>query len=154
MTKDARQEMRLVPMLDYLARVGRRTAESATDTLRPRHVIALELLNEGALGQQALAEALSLDPSNVVGLLNELEERALITRRRDPADRRRHIVEISDRGVDELSIASTRFGLIEDELFSALDADERRTLHALLSRAVGSTSSQCAMGDTGPDPLA
>jgi DNA-binding MarR family transcriptional regulator len=48
----------------------------------------------------------SLDPSNVVGVLNELEERQLITRRRDPADRRCHIVEVSPRGEDE----RTNFG--------------------------------------------
>ncbi len=43
--------------------------------LRPRHLIALRLLQQqGAVTQQALAETLSLDPSNVVGLLNDLEE--------------------------------------------------------------------------------
>lgn len=137
-------DLQLVPMLDYLARMGRRAAESTPDLLRPRHVIAMRLLREqGPVGQQGLADALSLDPSNVVVLLNELEERALITRRRDPADRRRHIVELSDQGLDELADASVRFGLLEDELFAALSDDERRTLHALLSRVVGATSNQC-----------
>ena len=137
-------ELRLVPMLDYLARVGRRAAESGLDELRPRHVIALQLLKEqGAVGQQGLAEALSLDPSNVVGLLNELEERSLITRRRDPQDRRRHIVELSARGVDELERASAGFAVVEDQLFSALSASERETLHELLGRAVAATSHQC-----------
>ena len=145
-------DLQLVPMLDYLARVGRRAAENAADVLRPRHVIALRLLSEqGPVGQQGLAEALSLDPSNVVGLLNELEERALVTRRRDPADRRRHIVELSEKGADELALAATRFGLIEDELFSALSTEERRTLHRLLSRAVGATSQQCSAAGMPPE---
>jgi DNA-binding MarR family transcriptional regulator len=128
-------------MLDYLARMGRRAAESLPDTLRPRHVIALEVISEqGPLGQPALAAALRLDPSNVVGLLNELEEQELVTRRRDPADRRRHIVEISATGVRELAAASVRFGQIEDEMFSTLSPSERQTLHALLARAVGAVS--------------
>jgi MarR family transcriptional regulator, lower aerobic nicotinate degradation pathway regulator len=64
--------------------------------LRPRHLIALRLLSEqGPQSQQGLADALSLDPGNVVGLLNELEERELVVRRRDRSDRRRHIVELS-----------------------------------------------------------
>jgi DNA-binding MarR family transcriptional regulator len=149
-------DLRLVPMLDYLARVGRRAAENApAGVLRPRHVIALTLLGEqGPVGQQGLAEALSLDPSNVVALLNELEDRELVTRRRDPADRRRHIVELSAKGADELALASTRLGLIEDQLFAALSAEERQTLHALLSRAVGATSQQCAAADPPPDCLA
>ncbi|WP_244928965.1 MarR family winged helix-turn-helix transcriptional regulator [Nocardioides sp. W7] len=128
-------------MLDYLARMGRRAAEALPDTLRPRHVIALEVISEqGPLGQRGLAEALRLDPSNVVGLLNELEEHELVTRRRDPADRRRHIVEISSKGTRELTEATTRFGHIEDQLFSTLSPQERRTLHTLLSRAVGAVS--------------
>src|SRR5437016_10937118 len=101
-TKPAVEE-RLLPLLEHLARVGRRAAETSMSPggLRPRHLIALKLLSEhGPASQQRLAEALSLDPSNVVGLLNELEERELITRRRDPADRRRHIVELSPLGED------------------------------------------------------
>src|SRR5882757_11320715 len=101
--------------------------------LRPRHLIALKLLSEqGPASQQGLADALSLDPSNVVGLLNELEERGLITRRRDPADRRRHIVELSLRGEKELCLAYNRLRLVEDELLSALSAEEKTTLYHLL----------------------
>ena len=105
--------------------------------LRPRHLIALKLLSEhGPASQQGLAEALSLDPSNVVGLLNELEERGLITRRRDPADRRRHIVELSATGAGELCLAQARLSRVEDDLLSALSAEERATLYRLLARAV------------------
>ncbi|AWB92475.1 hypothetical protein C3E78_09830 [Aeromicrobium chenweiae] len=130
-------------MLDYLARMGRRAAEGLPDTLRPRHVIALEVIAEqGPLGQGGLGEALRLDPSNVVGLLNELEDQELVTRRRDPADRRRHIVEISTKGARELATASARFGRIEDEMFSILSPHERDTLHRLLSRAVAEASRQ------------
>ena len=86
--------------------------------------------------QHAVGIALSLDPSNVVGLLNELEERGLITRRRDPADRRRHIVELSAAGSGELAQTFSQLGVVEDELFKSLTAGERATLYGLLSRAV------------------
>ena len=79
----------------------------------------------------------------MVGLLNELEERELVTRRRDPADRRRHIVELSRRGEDELCLAYARLRLVEDDLFSALSAVERETLYDLLVRAAGVTSPPC-----------
>src|ERR1700685_562213 len=100
-TREQLEDQQLLPLLDHLARVGRRAAELSMSPggLRPRHLIALRMLSEqGPVSQQGLADALSLDPSNVVGLLNELEERGLITRRRDPADRRRHIVELSAAG--------------------------------------------------------
>jgi len=140
------EDQRLLPLLEHLARVGRRAAEStmAPGGLRPRHLIALKLLREeGPASQQGLTEALRLDPSNVVALLNELEERELITRRRDPSDRRRHIVKISPRGVEELCLAYTRLRLVEDELLSALSAEEKATLYHLLVRAVGVKSPPC-----------
>jgi DNA-binding MarR family transcriptional regulator len=100
-------------------------------------MLALKLLGErGPMTQHAVGIALSLDPSNVVGLLNELEERGLITRRRDPADRRRHIVELSAAGSDEAARTSDQLGVVEDDLFKTLTGDERATLYGLLSRAV------------------
>lgn len=135
----------ILPLIDHLARVGRRAADlrlsGSSGCLRPRHIIALRLLHErGPMPQHGLGEALSLDPSNVVGLLNELEERGFITRRRDPADRRRHIVELSADGTAELAATDAELGLIEDDLLKALSPEERITLHALLVRAVGAVS--------------
>jgi DNA-binding MarR family transcriptional regulator len=139
-------DQRLLPLLEHLARVGRRAAETTRSPggLRPRHLIALTLLSEdGPASQQGLSEALRLDPSNVVGLLNELEERELITRRRDPTDRRRHIVEMSSRGEEELCRAYTRIRLVEDDLLRALSADEKATLYKLLVRAAGVKTPPC-----------
>jgi DNA-binding MarR family transcriptional regulator len=150
-TREQGQDQELLPLLDHLARVGRRAAEAsmAPGGLRPRHLIALKLLSEhGPASQQGLAEALSLDPSNVVGLLNELEERGLIARRRDPADRRRHIVELSATGTGELCLAQARLSRVEDDLLAVLSAAERATLYRLLARAVdalgGGMQSACA----------
>jgi DNA-binding MarR family transcriptional regulator len=139
-------DQRLLPLLEHLARVGRRSAEITLEPggLRPRHLIALKLLSEhGPASQQALADSLSLDPSNVVGLLNELEERGLITRRRDSADRRRHIVELSPRGEEGLCGAYERLRRVDDELLSPLSAPERATLYELLVRAVGAKTPPC-----------
>ena len=149
-------EHRMLPLLEHLARVGRRAVEASMSPggLRTRHLIALKLLcDQGPANQQDLAEALSLDPSNVVGLLNELEERELITRRRDRTDRRRHIVELSPLGQDELTLAYTRLSSVEDDLFSALSAEERDTLYYLLVRAVGANSPPCAVDEPPPYPI-
>ena len=152
-TTSATVDQRLLPLLEHLVRVGRRASESSMSPggLRPRHLIALKLLSErGPANQQGLSEALSLDPSNVVGLLNELEERGLITRRRDRADRRRHIVELSSLGEDELALAYARLSDVEDDLLSALNTDERATLYDLLVRAVGANSPPCPAVDESP----
>jgi DNA-binding MarR family transcriptional regulator len=151
----------ILPLIDHLARISRRAADAAMadGSLRPRHVIALTLLRErGPMTQHAVGAALSLDPSNVVGLLNELEERGLITRRRDPADRRRHIVEVSATGADELTRTYAQLGLVEDELFKTLTCEQRSTLHELLASAVAGLSpsheapgSACLGPESDPD---
>jgi len=153
----AKAGQQILPLLEYLARVGRRSADARmSDCLRARHLIALNLLAEhGPMPQHAVGTALSLDPSNVVGLLNELEDRGLITRRRDPADRRRHIVELSAVGSGSLTQMYDALSQVEDDLFRALTAEERATLHGLLARTV---EAQAPGGEPGPcaaaDPCA
>jgi DNA-binding MarR family transcriptional regulator len=149
----AKTDYQSLPLLDHLARVGRRAAEaSAPGGLRPRHLHALGVVNErGQLSQQELGDVLALDPSNVVGLLNELEQRELITRRRDASDRRRHIVELSTKGEEALVEAYRRLETVEEELLVALNVEERAMLHDLLVRAVGSDSPTCGAADEGPD---
>jgi DNA-binding MarR family transcriptional regulator len=108
--------------------------------LKPRETQALVRLSDhGPMGQQALGAALDIDASNLVALLNDLEAEGLISRRRDPQDRRRHVVEISSRGekvVDEVERASTG---VESEFFAALSDEERVVLQRLLARVAEST---------------
>ena len=148
-------QQQILPLIEYLARVGRRSAETCmTGCLRPRQLMALNLLGErGPMTQHTMGVALSLDPSNVVGLLNELEQRGLILRRRDPADRRRHIVELSAAGSGELAHTYDRLGVVEDELFKGLTAAERVALHGLLARAVEALTPTCETSPcAGPEP--
>src|SRR5260370_27858213 len=125
-------------LIHHLERVARRRFEIAIEPtgLRPRHVQALTILRDhGAMSQGALGDALRLDPANLVGLLNELEQRALLARRRDPTDRRRHIVELSPRGHTALTSAESALASVQNDVLSGLDDDERCTLHTLLLRA-------------------
>jgi DNA-binding MarR family transcriptional regulator len=139
-------ETQSMPLIVHLARMAKRAADASTEPgdLRQRQLIVLTLLrDQGAVSQQALGEVLGLDPSNVVGLLNELEERGLTIRRRDPADRRRHIVELSQDGRAALEAAQERLAGVEDEILHALTSEERETLHGLLVRAVGAHRAGC-----------
>ncbi len=86
--------------------------------------------------QQELAEALCMDANNVVLLLNELEDLGYVTRRRDPHDRRRHLVELTAEGSRVLSSAERAQATIEDDVLRALDPEERTILWQLLTRAL------------------
>ena len=73
------------------------TVEQAGFELYDYSVLAI--LAEGDRETQAtIADALTLDPSRLVALLDSLEQRDLIMRQRDPQDRRRHVVSITATG--------------------------------------------------------
>lgn len=109
--------------------------------LRARHVIALTLLRDfGERSQSDLAAALGIEPTNLVILLDDLESSGLVERRRSTADRRRHIVVLTDAGAGKLADIESVVAEIENRMFSTLTADERSNLHTLLQRAAAAAS--------------
>lgn len=86
--------------------------------------------------QQQLCEFLWLDPNNCVLLLNELEEMGYVERRRDPIDRRRHMVDITDEGRAALERGERAQESLEDDILAGLSDEERVTLRLLLSQAL------------------
>ena len=122
-------------------------AESALAPLglRPRHLVALTVLRDhGSPTQQALSAALQTDRTNLIGLLNQLEADGLILRRRSSEDRRRHIVELTDKGAGRLSEAESALAAAEDDVLGALDADQREMLYSLLQQATTSHIVDCS----------
>ena len=126
------------PML-LMIKLGRITMHRFTQALepygvRPRHVAALiELRDRGEVTQQSLCGQLHLDPTNLVTILNELEERGYATRRRDPEDRRRHLVEVSKKGIAVVEKVSEVMDGVEEELLEGLDPAARRELEGSLT---------------------
>ncbi|WP_199723419.1 MULTISPECIES: MarR family winged helix-turn-helix transcriptional regulator [unclassified Micromonospora] len=149
-------EHRSGPLLDHLARRMRLRSESVLTPLglRPRHLVALTVLRDGGgTSQQALASTLSMDGTNIVGLLNDLESMQLIERRRSPEDRRRHVVELTDDGAKRLNEAECALATAENEVLGALEPDARETLYQLLRRAASGTTIACEaviLEDTSP----
>jgi DNA-binding MarR family transcriptional regulator len=103
--------------------------------LRPGHGYVLLLLSDqGATSQQSLVEALAVDPSVLVAMLNDLERDGMTERRRDPTDRRRHIVEITPQGKSRAADFEAALAAVEAVLFADLDPGEIATLRGLLAR--------------------
>lgn len=133
-------------LIAQLARGMRRRLEQAVTPLglRPRQLLALHHLRErGPSAQQTLVELLGIDASNLVAVLNDLEDAGLIERRRDRADRRRAIIELSENGKQLLEDLDRALHHIDDEILTALTAAERATLNALLARVAERVATDC-----------
>jgi MarR family transcriptional regulator, lower aerobic nicotinate degradation pathway regulator len=132
-----------------LKRVGYAAKERTHDAfegtgLSPFHYAVLALLEEDARETQAaIADALGYDRSHIVRLLDELEERNLVMRKRDPEDRRRHVVKMTPEGKKMLAKLRAIMREIEEEFLAPLDAGERAALQALLSRLAAHHDPRC-----------
>jgi DNA-binding MarR family transcriptional regulator len=91
------------------------------------------VLDEGSRETQgAIADALGYDRGQLVGLLDELEERGLIERRRDPMDRRRQSVSMTAEGKRTLGDLRTLALKLENDFLAGLDESQRASLRELL----------------------
>ena len=122
----------LLKRLGFIAKD--RSFEAYEETgLHPYHHAILLTLDESPRETQgAIADALGYDRGQLVGLLDELESRGLVIRRRDPNDRRRHVVELTSEGRAELQRLSELARRLEEEFLAPLDQGERQQLHGLL----------------------
>jgi DNA-binding MarR family transcriptional regulator len=114
----------------------KRTSEDLLGMRMRQYVALAKVRDHPRLSQQELAEMMLLDSNAVVLLLNELEDLGYSMRRRDPEDRRRHTVELTDAGRQAVARAEKGRESLEGELLSGLTPEEKATLRKLLTRAL------------------
>jgi DNA-binding MarR family transcriptional regulator len=122
----------------YLLYKGGLYAQKALDEafgavgLTAREFLLLAFAATGPLSQQDIARRLAIDPTVVVGVVDELERRNLVERRRDPADRRRYLLAVTADGSELLDKAGRTAQEATDAFLDPLSEKERRQLGALL----------------------
>lgn len=110
----------------------------AEDDLRVVSFSCLSVIVENPeIVQSELAEVLRMERSNLVVIIDELEERGLITRRKVPTDRRRYALTATLRGRRLRDRAAKRIRMAEDAVLGRLDEDDRAHLIAVLKRLEG-----------------
>ena len=103
--------------------------------IAPNHFGLLMHLERGeGQTQQQLADALGIHRKVMVGLLDDLEGRGLVERRRHPDDRRAHAIHLTGAARELLPRARRVADEHEDEVLATLDAGERAQLVAVLQR--------------------
>jgi DNA-binding MarR family transcriptional regulator len=124
-------------LLTQLSRVVyRRTPEELLGMRLKEFVMLAHLREHSPIPQQELGEMLCIDANNLVLLLNDLEARGFALRRRDPSDRRRHLVEITEGGLRAFEGAERGIESVEDDVLASLTDRERSELQVLLAKAL------------------
>lgn len=105
--------------------------------LNAREMLVLSFVETTpGLSQQQLAARLGLDPTIVVGLVDGLEERRLLERRRDPEDRRRNVLTLTAKGTKLRARAIRAAESIQDDFLGSLSPTERDQLASVLGRTL------------------
>ncbi|WP_346384974.1 MarR family transcriptional regulator [Nocardioides sp.] len=123
-----------------LAQLGAHTsnlfaARLAELGLSPAHVGVLRIVGQSpGLSQQALSERLGAVPSRVVKLVDELEARGLVERRRSETDRRNYALHIADGAAAEVAAVRRAVGAHDSAVVKSLTAQELETLLVLLRK--------------------
>jgi MarR family transcriptional regulator, temperature-dependent positive regulator of motility len=116
--------------------VNRRTGEELLGMRFKPYMTLGFIRDHPGVTQQEIETALFMDANSVVLILNELEAAQFSIRRRDPADRRRHIVEVTAAGRRALERADKARESLEDEVLADLSGEERKALRRLLERVL------------------
>jgi DNA-binding MarR family transcriptional regulator len=103
--------------------------------LKPPHAGILKAIDQtDGLSQQALCQRLGVFSSRLVGLIDELEQRKLVERRDNPADRRSYAIHLTEAGREAQRRIRALARQLRDSLCAALSEPERELLAELLSR--------------------
>lgn len=140
MAQVQQQAVERIPYGLLLARLGQESTARFRRSLRPlnlgaqQFIVLKQLQVFGSCSQGELADALGLDYSNLASVTGQLYERGLIERHRDPADRRRYVVQLTEDGQRLLADADNAIESGEEGMLSSLEDGERDQLWELLRR--------------------
>ncbi|MER5946333.1 MarR family winged helix-turn-helix transcriptional regulator [Streptomyces sp. NPDC001904] len=101
------------------------------------HVVLAAVADLGPVAQAELGRAVSLDPKDMVGVLNDLQAAGLVVRAPDPADRRKNAVSLTAAGEQRLEECTKAGQRANDELLAPLSPAEREQFLDMLRRVGG-----------------
>ncbi|MDY0815132.1 MarR family winged helix-turn-helix transcriptional regulator [Kitasatospora purpeofusca] len=105
-----------------------------------QHAVLAATAEYGPVTQADLGRRLSVDPKDMVGILNHLQDEGLVLRSPHPSDRRKNAVTVTPAGAAVLTRCGALAEAANAELLAPLTADERKQLMALLTRIHGATA--------------
>lgn len=98
------------------------------------HAVLAATAEYGPVAQADLGRRLAVDPKDMVGILNHLQQMGLVLRTPDPADRRKNAVTVTPEAMAVLARCGALAEAANTELLAPLTQDEQTQLMALLTR--------------------
>ncbi|MFJ6795060.1 MarR family winged helix-turn-helix transcriptional regulator [Streptomyces sp. NPDC091268] len=123
-----------------VGRVAARGRDLVAEALAPEglklmhHAVLAAVAEYGPVTQADLGRRLSVDPKDMVGILNHLQAAGCVLRAPDPADRRKNAVTVTPEGAALLARCAALGEAANAEFLAPLSPGERRQLVALLTR--------------------
>jgi MarR family transcriptional regulator, transcriptional regulator for hemolysin len=124
----------------HLARTARSVSRAFDDALEqaggsvPVWLVLISLKSQQLRNQRELAEAVGIREATLTHHLNSMDGQGLITRRRDPANRRVHLVELTEAGEAAFQRLRGAAAAFDKQLRAGFTDGEVADLEALLSR--------------------
>lgn len=109
---------------------------ASVDAHKWHYAVLAALHDHGPASQAELSRRTGIYRSDMVAVLNELEERGLLRRAPDPADRRRNVISMTPQGDRQLTRLDTLVASLQDDLLAPLSTADREQLVDLLSRLI------------------
>ncbi|MFE0170958.1 MarR family winged helix-turn-helix transcriptional regulator [Streptomyces sp. NPDC059002] len=101
------------------------------------HVVLSAVADLGPVAQAELGRSVSLDPKDMVGVINDLQSEGLVERAPDPKDRRKNAITITDKGERLVARCAKAAAGANDALLAALSTAERERFLEMLTRISG-----------------
>ena len=128
-----------------ISNLGARLTAALMPLQRRADFAILSALSEfGQLSQAELGRRLVLDRNDVNEIVNRLADADFVDRRKDPSDRRRNVITITEAGEGELAVLVLHAQAVQNELLQALNEQERAQRRTLLSKVLAGHAPQPA----------
>jgi len=102
----------------------------------PHYVVMLLLTQDNMLSQKEIGERLRLDRNMMVRVTDELEQMGMISRRRDPKDRRYYLISVTPEAEDMLLQVGEKVSQADAQVVNQLTQEELDQLRLLLSKLI------------------
>jgi DNA-binding MarR family transcriptional regulator len=107
-------------------------AEVSDEVTSPQIMILVALARTPGVDQRTLGETVSLDRSTTADIIERLMKRGFLERARDPKDRRRNLLQLTQAGIDLLNTLGPRSEAMNEHLIGVLSSKDQTELVRLL----------------------